>query len=761
MWRGCRITIRGVVQGVGFRPWVYALAEAHGIGGRVRNDARGVTIEAFGPSASLDAFVQALGTPPAPARIDRLACEAIAAEPARGFAIAVSLDGGARIVSIPPDLATCAACAAEINDPQDRRYRYAFTNCTHCGPRFTIARDIPYDRCATTMARFVMCSACQTEYDDVGNRRFHAQPNACPECGPQLRVVRADGESIPGDAVEVTAAALIAGETVAVKGIGGFHLACDATSPSAVRRLRARKRRDEKPLAVMVRDLEAAAAIAALEPSEVAQLTGPEHPIVLAIRRGDSALAPECAPDNPLVGVMMPYTPLHHLLLAAVGRPLVMTSGNLSEEPITASNDEALARLAHVADRFLLHDRQIVTRCDDSVVRAIAGVPRVLRRARGYVPLGIAVAGGFAQPVLACGAQLKNTFCIGVGEAAYLGPHVGDLDSVATADAYRRAVKRMQRFLDVDPTIVAHDLHPDYLSTAYARERAGATLIEVQHHHAHVVSVMVEHAIEEPAIGVAFDGTGHGTDGTMWGGEFLVSTRRDFVRVATFRPLALAGGDVAIRQVWRQAVAFLDDAFDGEPPLSRLPLFAEMAPVHLRVVRQMIRKGLNAPLAHGVGRYFDAVGALVLGQAVTRYEAQVAMACEFVASGTGEPYPFAIDRTTTPWTVDLRPMGRALVDDLLGGQAAGVVSARFHATVVRATIEVVDAISELYGRMPVVLAGGCFQNRRLAEQLTAGLTAGGPVYLPTRVPAGDGGIALGQAVVADAVQRAGGRTARE
>jgi len=753
---GRRITIQGIVQGVGFRPWVYTLAVEHDVAGRVRNDAGGVTIEAFGAAAALEAFVQSLSTPPAPARVDRITCDSIPPEAVHGFAIATSAPAGGRIVSIPPDLAMCAACAAEILDPTDRRYRYAFTNCTHCGPRFTIAEDIPYDRGATTMAGFAMCPACQHEYDDVRDRRFHAQPNACPACGPRLHVTGADGQSVPGDPLEVAAATLLDGQIVAVKGIGGFHLACDATSPAAVRRLRARKRRDEKPLAVMVRDLEAAAAIADLTPAERAELVAPERPIVLARRRVDSGLAPEIAPDNPLVGVLLPYTPLHHLLLAAVQRPLVMTSGNLSEEPIAADNDEALARLADVADRFLLHDRPIATRCDDSVVRVLAGAPTVLRRARGYVPRGIAVAGGFAHPVLACGAQLKNAFCIGLGDAAYLGPHVGDLDTVATADAYRRALARMERFLDVHPVVVAHDLHPDYLSTAFARERDDATLVAVQHHHAHVVSVIAERAIDEPVIGVAFDGTGYGTDGALWGGEFLVATRRSFERVATFRPLALAGGDVAIRQVWRQAAAFLDDAFDGEAPLSRLRLFAGLPTVHVRVVRQMIRKGLNAPLAHGVGRYFDAVGALVLGQAAARYEAQVAVACELAAAaGDAEPYPFAVEATTAPWTVDLRPAGRALVDDLLAGRAPGVVAARFHATVVRATMQVVAALVEVYGRLPVVLAGGCFQNARLVEALVAGLGASGRIYVPTAVPPGDGGIALGQAVVADAVVRSG------
>lgn len=753
--RGCRITIRGVVQGVGFRPWVYTLAVAYGVAGGVRNDAHGVTIEAFGPPGALDAFVHALGSPPEPARIDHLTCEAIPPKVVRGFAIAPSAAAGDRAVSIPPDLATCGACVAETQDPGNRRHRYAFTNCTHCGPRFTIARDIPYDRQATTMARFAMCSACQREYDDVNDRRFHAQPNACPACGPQLRIVRPDGELIAGDPIEIAAAALRDGKIVAVKGLGGFHLACDATSPTAVRRLRERKRRDEKPLAVMVRDLESAAAVADLDATEAALLTGPEHPIVLARHRVESGLAPDCAPENPLVGVVLPYTPLHHLLMAALQCPLVMTSGNLSEEPIVAGNDEAQARLANLADCFLLHDRPIATRCDDSVVRVIGGAPTVLRRARGYVPRGVGVAAGFEQPVLACGAQLKNTFCIGIGQAAYLGPHIGDLDSVATADAFRRAVRRMQRFLDVVPAVVAHDLHPDYLSTAYARERAGATLVGVQHHHAHVVSAIAEHDLGGPVIGVAFDGTGHGTDGTMWGGEFLVATPASFERVATFRPLALAGGDVAIRQVWRQAAAFLDDAFDGEAPLSRLPLFADLPPVHLRVVRQMIHKGVNAPLAHGVGRYFDAVGALVLRQAAARYEAQVAMACEFAATGEAPPYPYAVDVTTLPWTVDLRPMGRALVDDLLAGQPGGGVAARFHATVVAATMDVVARIGERYGRLPVVLAGGCFQNRRLAEPLLAGLGARGRVYMPRAVPPGDGGLALGQAVVADAVMRAG------
>jgi hydrogenase maturation protein HypF len=558
------------------RPFVYRLAREVGVGGWVRNDARGVTVQAFGTPAALDAFVARLRSerPPA-ATYQDLAVEAIAPEPLLEFTILESTQANERQVSIPPDLATCGACLGEVQSPIDRRHRYAFTNCTDCGPRFTIARDVPYDRAATSMAAFRMCATCAGEYADPSDRRFHAEPNACPECGPQLELrTGAPGEPAAplADPIDSAAAALRDGHVLAVKGVGGFHLACDATSSAAVRALRERKRREEKPLAVMAADLPAAERLALLSAPERTLLHSVERPIVLCARRADSGLAPEVAPDSPLVGLLLPYSPLHHLLLAAVQRPLVMTSGNLSEEPIAYRNAEALARLAGVADLFLLHDREIET-------RLVAGRPLLLRRSRGYVPRPIHLAHRFARPVLACGAHLKNTFCLGAGEQATLGPHVGDLENLETYASLESAVERMERFLRLRPEVLAHDLHPQYLSTRYARERAaalGLPAVGVQHHHAHVVSAMAEHGLEGPVLGVAFDGTGYGSDGASWGGELLLAEHRRFERLATLRPLSLAGGERAIREPWRVALAALDDAFGGDPPLAALPLFREV-----------------------------------------------------------------------------------------------------------------------------------------------------------------------------------------
>ncbi|MGD0670983.1 MAG: carbamoyltransferase HypF [Candidatus Binatus sp.] len=757
---GRRIRIGGTVQGVGFRPWVHRLAGRERVRGRVWNSSTGATIEAFGTAQMLDRFVRLLSAsaPPA-ARIEGIVCETIPPEHLERFEIVQSRRGAERRLAIPPDIAICADCLSEIFDPADRRYRYPFTNCTNCGPRFTITRDIPYDRPATTMARFAMCPECRCEYQAVADRRFHAEPNACPRCGPALSIFdpSADQTAAEPDAIRAAARAIAAGRIVAIKGIGGFHLACDATSSAAVRRLRSRKRREQKPLAVMVRDLAEAQRLADLTQAETAVLVSSERPIVLVRRRDDAELAGEIAPDNPMLGLMLPYSPLHHLIVAEAGRPLVMTSGNLSEEPIAYRNDEAIARLGAVADLFVLHDREIVTRCDDSVVRVLAGAPTVIRRSRGYVPRAIALPRAFSRPVLACGAQLKNTFCIGVGARAYLGPHIGDLENLDTFQSFEESIARMERFLEVNPEVIAHDLHPDYLSTLYARSRSGLVAVQVQHHHAHVASAMAEHGLTGPVLGLAFDGTGYGSDGHAWGGEFLLADFAGFTRLATFRPLALAGGDTAIRKVWRIALAMLDDAFAAAAPLDDLALFAEIAPRDLTVVRRMIATRFNAPLAHGLGRYFDAFGALVLGLTQANYEGQVAMRLEWAAdSAERAHYRFDVDRNSSPWEIDLRQAVRDAVRDLLRGVGAGVIAARFHNTLVCAAAEVVRAASASVGRVPIVLTGGCFQNARLAEGIASALARNFDVYTHRSVPPGDGGIALGQAMVADARTRAGG-----
>ena len=742
--------IRGTVQGIGFRPWVYRLALQHAIGGRVFNDAAGVIIEAFGRRAVLDAFLKDLGAGTLPnARIAHVSWEPIPDEPVATFTIVDSEDTGERHVSIPADLATCDACLAEIFDPGDRRYRYPFTNCTSCGPRFTIARDVPYDRASTSMASFRMCAACQREYDDPGDRRFHAQPNACPACGPRLRAVGPDGiERHVADAIRAAAATLRAGGIVAVKGLGGFHLACDASSPEAIRRLRRRKRREEKPLAVMVRDAEIAGSLSALGGVALDLLCSPERPIVLAWRVG-STLPDEIAPGSRLLGLFLPYTPLHHLLLADCDRPLVMTSGNLSDEPIAYRNEEALERLSGLADLYLLHDRDIVTRCDDSVVAVMTGGPVVLRRARGYVPKPVRLARETAMPVLGTGALLKNAFCLAAGREAWLGPHIGDLENLETFEAFRESIDRMERFLGVRPAVVAHDLHPEYLSTQYACARQDVKAVAVQHHHAHVASAMAEHRLEGPVIGVAFDGTGYGPDGAAWGGEVLLADYARAERLATCHPIPLAGGDVAIRQPWRLALALLDEAFEGDPPLDALPLFERVPAREIATVRQLIASRANAPLAHGMGRYFDAFGALALARRTISFEGQIALAFNMAAAPAERGrYEFDIARHGALDVLDLRPALREATFEIIGRAPVDAISARFHNTVTAAAAGLVRSAARRHGRLPVVLTGGCFQNIRLTESLAAELSPRFKVYVHGEVPPGDGGLALGQAAVA-------------
>jgi hydrogenase maturation protein HypF len=756
---GRRIVVRGTVQGVGFRPFVYRLARDEGLTGRVRNDARGVTIEAFGPAAALDAFLDRLRKSVPPAAVVRdVRSEEIPPEASAEFVIEPSAPATERRVSIPPDLATCPDCLREVLDPGDRRHRYPFTNCTCCGPRFTIARDVPYDRARTTMAAFPMCARCAAEYEDVADRRFHAQPNACPDCGPRVRLEDARvgvgvGTDAPPDAAIAAAAALLReGAIVAVKGLGGFHLACDATDEPAVLRLRERKRRDEKPFAVMVGDLAAAERLATLDEDEERLLLSVERPIVLVRRRLGCTLAPAVAPGNPLVGLILAYTPLHHLLLAEAGRPLVMTSGNLSEEPMAAGNEEARERLAGIADLFLTHDREIENRCDDSVARVIAGRPTVLRRGRGFVPRPVTLARPVRRPVLACGAQLKNTFCLVAGDQAWLGPHIGDLDNLEACRAYEEQIERLQRFLGIRPEVIACDLHPDYVSTAYAQARPEPSKVAVQHHHAHVASAMAEHGLAGPVLGLAWDGTGYGTDGTAWGGELLLAWPDRFERLGTLRPLPLAGGDEAIRQVWRIALAALDDAFAGAPPLDDLSLFRDVDPRDVAAVRQMIAKGIRTPRAHGAGRYFDALGALGLARRRASYEGQVALEWDVVAGeDDSRGYGFEVAEEQGRLEVDLRPTVRGAVLDLLSGDGAARVSARFHETMASAAAAFVREASLAHGRLPVVLTGGCFQNARLAEGVKRRLAPRHDVRLHGEVPPGDGGIALGQALVADAV----------
>jgi hydrogenase maturation protein HypF len=557
------------------------------------------------------------------------------------------------------------------------------------------------------------------------------------------------------DPIARAARDLRAGMIVALKGIGGFHLACDATSDDAVSRLRTRKRRDQKPFAVMVASLAQAEAIAVLDDAQRSLLTSIERPIVLARRRDAARLAASVAPHNRDVGLMLPYSPLHHLLLADTGRPLVMTSGNRSDEPIAFDNDDAIRRLGGIADLLLLHDRTIVTRTDDSVAAVVAGAPLLIRRSRGYVPRAIQLGQAVARPVLACGALLKNTFCLASGDRAWLGPHIGDLENLETYDSYTDAIRRFERFLDVAPEVIAHDLHPDYLSTHYARGRDETTRVAVQHHHAHVVSVMAEHGLHHPVYGLSYDGTGYGIDGTSWGGELLIATRAAFERIGTFRPLALVGGDQAIRHPWRLALALVLDAYHGDPPPCVMRRFAAVSPAELAAATALIRSN-GAPLARGVGRYFDAFGALFLGRLHAAFEGQMALEWNQAADPHGATrYGFDLRGGADPWELDLREAVREAIDHEARGASIGEVAAAFHNTLADATSALVRHAAAAHGRLPVVLSGGCFQNARLAESVRGSLAPDFEVWLPREAPPGDGGIALGQAVVADAMTRAG------
>jgi hydrogenase maturation protein HypF len=748
-----RILVEGVVQGVGFRPFVYGLATRRGLRGWVRNTASGVEIEVEGPPEVVDAFVDELSAERPPlAHIDRLREEELEPRGRGGFEIQHSLDGSG-FQPVSPDVGTCPDCLSEVMDPADRRFGYPFTNCTHCGPRFTIIRAVPYDRPNTTMAGFVMCLRCRAEYEDPRDRRFHAQPNACAECGPRLSLLDAGGAPLPGDPLEETRRLLSAGRIVAIKGIGGFHLACDATDDAAVRRLRERKGREAKPLALMAADLAAAESRCEISPEERKLLGSPARPIVLLRERPASGIAPSVAPGLGWLGVMLPYAPLHHLLLRgdATGSPaLVMTSGNRSEEPIATENDDALRRLSTVADAFLLHDRPIQVRCDDSVTRVAGSGELPMRRSRGYAPFPVRLSSE-GPAVLALGADLKNTVCLTRGPYAFMSPHIGDLEGHDTYLSYVGMVERMAELFRVRPEAVAHDLHPDYLSTRHALSLAPAVpRVAVQHHHAHVAACMAEHGLSGPVIGVAFDGTGYGTDGAIWGGEFLVADYASFERAAHWGYVPMPGGDRAAREPYRMALAHLLRAFGDWDP-RWLPVQAA-SETERRMIRWQIERDVNAPLTSSVGRLFDAVASLVGVRHRARYEAQAAMELEALADGVTAdgPYPLTI-AGDAPLVIEPGPIVAAVVRDRAAGTPPPVIAARFHATVAQAVVQVCGRLRRTTGLGRVVLSGGVFQNVTLLTATCRGLGATGfEVATHHLVPPNDGGLALGQAAVARA-----------
>jgi hydrogenase maturation protein HypF len=779
-----RVTIHGAVQGVGFRPFVYRLATELSLRGWVLNSSQGVFIEVEGERPVLETFLLHLEwEKPPQAIVQSLEFSFLDPVGYPDFVIRHSEEVGEKTVLILPDIATCPECRREVWDSNDRRYRYPFTNCTHCGPRFTIIRALPYDRPNTSMTHFPLCPDCRREYEAPLDRRFHAQPVACPVCGPRVALYSGDehfqsARHLTGDeAIREAARVVREGRILAMKGLGGFLLIADARNEAAVQRLRERKHREEKPFALLYPSLELIKEHCFVSPLEERVLTSPESPIVLLRRReqkpgfskkpGFYGVCEAVAPGNPYLGVMLPYTPLHDLLMQELGFPVVATSGNRSDEPICIDENEARERLGDIADLFLIHNRPIVRHCDDSVVRVVLGQELVLRRARGYAPLPVLLKHEI-PPILAVGAHLKNTIALSVRRQVFLSQHIGDLDTPEACAAFERVIADFLRLYEVEPVAIAHDLHPDYFSTQWARKVAdghvGASLadvlplrIPVQHHHAHLASCLAENEVEGPVLGVTWDGTGYGTDGTVWGGEFLWGDTSGFERVAHLRPFRLPGGEAAVREPRRAALGVLWEHFGPEAlEWEDLAPVAAFTPSERRLLRQMLERGVNSPITGSAGRLFDAVTALVGLRQEVRFEAQAAMMLEYAVDEMvtdAYPLPMTNDQIANRKSLilDWGPLLEALLADLRRGVPVGVMAARFH----NALVEGIVAVARTLGMERAALSGGCFQNRILLEQAYRRLTeAGVRVYVHQRIPPNDGGIALGQ--VAVATQRLGG-----
>jgi len=744
-----RLQVCGVVQGVGFRPFVYRLATDCGLKGWVCNTASDVTMVLEGPAAALARFQEGLRNPPPRARVEQvmLTDEPFTGYP--GFEIRDSLAGEGESRLVSPDLATCPDCRREISDPSDRRFGYAFTNCTNCGPRFTIIEDMPYDRARTTMRDFTMCPDCRREYEDVGDRRFHAQPNACPVCGPRLELVDKRGSlAEKGEALTRTAQLLREGKIVAVKGLGGFQLAADATSETAVRRLRLRKQRPAKPLAVMVADLEEAGRYAEVSPEEAALLVSPAAPIVLLRARPGTVIAAAVAPGLRYIGLMLPATPLHHLLLRETGLPLVMTSGNRAEEPITRDNAEARRRLGDIADYFLMHNRDIYSRYDDSVAMVAAGRPQVLRRARGCAPDSLRLSGP-VPAVLACGAQEKNTFCLTRDDRAFLSQHIGDMASGETLAHFEVTEALYERLFRIKPALIACDMHPDYGATRWAETRAardGLPLVRIQHHHAHLAGCLADNGAAGPAIGVALDGAGYGADGHIWGGEFGIADYQKFDRRLHLEYLPLPGGDAAVARPYRTAIAYLYRLLGRRALRPDLPCLREVLAVETELIIRQVDRALNTPLTSSMGRLFDAVAAIIGVRGEIAYEGQAAIELEMAADDkeTGL-YPFDI----ISGEVKLAALFEAVLADMISKTPPPLIAARFHNTIARLVRDACAGLSRESGMKQVALSGGVFQNRRLLAQVIPALEEAGLQPLWHRsAPCNDGGVSLGQAVIA-------------
>jgi hydrogenase maturation protein HypF len=743
--------VLGLVQGVGFRPFVAKLARTLELTGYVLNDGTGVFISIEGAPAALDEFFEKLQTEAPPlSRITSTEKAQRAPEGYESFSVRESPDSSERFALVSPDIATCQECLEELRSSQDRRHRYAFTNCTNCGPRFTIVKDVPYDRVRTTMNDFEMCDNCSSEYSDDTDRRFHAEPIACPVCGPAIKLVNKSNTEVAGEPIEKAAAAVDNGAIVAVKGLGGYHLACAATDSLAVSTLRKRKCREEKPLAIMVRDIEAARSICSVSDAEENLLTSRQRPIVLLAKRRDIPIADEVAPGNKYLGVMLPYTPLHHLLLESTP-PLVMTSGNLTDEPLAYKDGEALMRLGTIADYFLTHDRDVFTRCDDSVARVFDRRTQMVRRSRGYVPNAVRLPFQ-SRSLLAVGAELKNTFCLVKNDLAFLGHHIGDLKNLEAYEAFRNGIAHLERLLYAKPELVAHDLHPDYLSTLYALE-SDLPLKAIQHHHAHVASCMAENKLTGKVIGLSFDGTGYGTDGTVWGGEFLVADFREFDRVAHFAQVGLPGGEAAINEPWRMAVSYLHAAFGDRLLELKLPFLQRVGSEKAKAIVHMIERRVNTLPTSSCGRLFDAVSSLVGIRDTVSFEGQAAMELEMIASerSSGRSYPYEVGKQKGARALDFAGTIRCVAEDVERGVTKAEISRRFHETLGDAVTDVCNLVRKDTSIDRVCMSGGVFQNVLLTDILTDSLgKAGFNVYVHSLVPPNDGGIALGQAAIAAA-----------
>jgi hydrogenase maturation protein HypF len=744
------IKITGIVQGIGFRPFIYNLAQKHSVRGWVLNNEKGVLIDAESKDGNLNRFIQDIPklAPPL-ARIESLDVKYLEPLGYTAFEIRKSEEAQEKFTLISPDVAICDPCLTELLSPHNFRYRYPFINCTLCGPRFTIIQDIPYDRHKTTMAPFTMCPVCRKEYEDPSDRRFHAQPNACPTCGPSLRLEDRVGQEVSGDPIEKTLDLLAEGRIVAIKGLGGFHLACDAKNQQAVSSLRSRKFREDKPFAVMCRNIEEVKEHCEVSEEEEKLLLGVERPIVILRRKKTSPIADAVAPHQDTLGTMLPYSPLHHLLLDGPLKTLVMTSGNVSDEPISYNNEEAFHRLSNIADYFLFHNREIHMRCDDSVTRIFEGKPYILRRSRGYVPLPIKLSFPLGM-ILACGGELKNTFCLTRGQYAFVSHHIGDLENLETLTSFEEGIEHFKKLFYIEPKGVAYDLHLDYLSTQYALSIPNIQKIGIQHHHAHIVSAMVENGIEGDVIGVALDGTGFGLDGTLWGGEFIRANLSDFDRLAHLKRVPMPGGSMAIKEPWRMAMVYLSEGFGEEATKLRIGLTKRIDFQKWDILKKAVEKKINTPWTSSMGRLFDAVSSLLSIRDEVHYEGQAAIELEMIADpGVKEEYPLHIRKDEKPMTIDPTEMIRGIVRDLREGMSSSKISGKFHRTAARLIIETCEAIRSEDRLKRVVLSGGVFQNMLLLSLVTEGLRSSGfDVYTHHLVPANDGGISLGQAVIA-------------